>query len=155
MITKLELYGIVALLMALACGAAYLKGHHAGAQEVQEKFDLFTAQVRAEGEKAKADALQKEKDYATQITVAVTSRDDALKRMQLAEARANAARRAMPLTPASTSAGGAICFDQKALSSAVEQYRGRVSHLVEQGDEAQLDAQTLVKSWPTQPQAKP
>ena len=149
MIGKLEIYGIIGLVLALAIGAAYWRGHMAGAESVQVKFDLFTAQVAAAGEKAKTDALQKEKDYATRITTATTDRDAALQRMRAAQATANAARRAVPLTPTAASPSGLICFEQKALSTAVERYRGRVRSLVEVGDEITLDAKALIKACPT------
>ena len=148
-ISKLEIYGIALLLLGLAIGAAYLKGKHEGMAEIQAKFDLFTAQVKAEGEKAKADALQKEKDDAKRIADAVTERDVALQRMRSAQAAADAARRAVPLTPAATAGSSLICFEQKALSAAVERYRGRVRGLVAVGDETAIDAAALIKAWPS------
>ena len=136
-------------------GAAYLKGRHEGRVEVQEKFDLFTAQVKAEGEKAKADAMIKEKEDEKRVATAESDRNAALSRMRVAQAAADRARRSMPLTPAASGGSGQICFDQKALSAAVEQYRGSVRRLVETGDEITLDAAALISAWPKQQPAQP
>ena len=153
-ISKFEIYGIILVIIALAMGAAYYKGHKAGADEVQQKFDLFTAQVKAEGEKAKADALQKEKDYATQITTATDARNAALSRLQLAQAAANSSRNRVSLTPAPAAGSTKICFEPVAFAAAIERYRQRVAGVVGTGDSAQIDAQTLIQAWPKERQAQ-
>lgn len=150
-INKFEIYGVIALLLALAMGAAYYKGHSAGFDEEKQVYDTFVAKVDAAGEKAKADALQKEKDDAAKVTIALNDRDTALQRMRAAQAAASAARRSVPLTPAAAAGSSQLCFDAKALSAAVEQYRGSVRGLAEIGDETALDAGTLIKAWPSAP----
>lgn len=155
--TRLEIYAILALVLAFAIGGAYLKGHHSGyvegKQEVQAEFDKFKNEVTAAGLKAKQDALDKEKNDAQRVATAQSERDIAIGRMRAAEAAASAARRAMPLTPAAAAGNSLICFDQKALSAAVERYRGRVRSLVESGDETAIDAAALIKAWPTDAKA--
>ena len=157
-LSKLETYGIAIVVIGIMLAGAYFKGHHAGyiegRDEVQAKFDKFTNEVKAEGLKAQQDKLDKEKSYATNIATATTERDAAISRMRAAEAAASAARRAMPLTPAAASGSSQICFEQKALSAAVERYRGRVRILVESGDETAIDAAALIRAWPTSPPPK-
>jgi hypothetical protein len=152
--TKLEIYGIVILVVVLAAGGWGLyqkhEGRVEGRQEVQTKFDKFVNDATAAGLKAKQDAIEKEKQDATQIANAVVTRDAALARMRAAEAAASAARRRVPLTPASAGVGGLICFEQKALSAAVESYRGSVRGIAESGDEATVDARALIDAWPKQ-----
>lgn len=154
MLSKLEIYGIMAIVLGLAIAGAYFKGHHSGyvegKQEVQAEFDKLKNDVTAAGLKAKQDALDKEKKDAKRVADAQSERDIAIGRMRSAEAAASAARRAMPLTPAAAAGNSLICFDQKALSAAVERYRGRVRGLVESGDETAIDAAALIKAWPKQ-----
>lgn len=152
--TKLEFYGIAALVLMLAIGGAYLKGHHSGyvegKAEVQALFDKFKNDVTTAGLKAKQDAITKESQDAKRVADAQSDRDIAIGRMRAAEAAASAARRAVPLTPAATAGNSLICFEQKALSAAVERYRGRVRSLAESGDETAIDAAALIKAWPSQ-----
>ena len=145
-ISRLEIYAVIALILALAIGAAYFKGHSAGMAEVQQKFDLFTAQVNAAGEKARADALTKERDYAAQITTANAGRNDALNSLRQATARLAASR--VSVVPAAAKGSSSECFDAKALTAAVERYRQRIADLVTEGDRAQIDATSILKSWP-------
>lgn len=135
------------LVMALAI-------HHYRSQVevVTARYEAFQSEVKALGEQAKAHKIEVEAKNEKAIADAVGSRNAALASLRLAEA--NARSRSMPLTPASPAGSSQICFDPPALSSAVEQYRGRVLGLVTQGDEAQIDAATLLKSWPTTAPAK-
>ena len=151
-ISKLEIYGIVLLLIVLAMGAAYYKGHVAGAAEVQQKYDLFVAQVNAAGEKARADALTKEKENETKIAAAVSSRDAALNSLRQASARLAASR--VPLVPAAAAGSNSQCFSPKALTAAVESYRAAVFGLVAEGERANIDAAALIKAWPSASQSQ-
>ena len=146
-ISKLEFYGIALLIIGLAMGAAYIKGKHEGMTEVQAKFDLFTAQVKSEGEKARADALQKEKDDEKKIAAAVTSRDAALASLRVASARP---RGGFVSSSATTPAGGSrVCYDGKALDAALRVLDTGVSGFVTEGDTQVINAATLLKSWPS------
>jgi len=109
-------------------------------------FGAYRTQIEAVAAQAQLAAKLKEETNAKTIVDAVADRNDAISRLQLAEA-ANRSKR-VPLTPAPAQGSASLCFDPPALSSAVEQYRGRVRGLVTQGDEAQIDSQTLIKSWP-------
>jgi hypothetical protein len=153
-ISKLEAYGIILVVLALAIAGAYFKGHHSGyiegTQEVQVKFDKFVNDTTAAGLKAKQDAITKEQQDATQIANAVVTRDAALARMRAAEAAASAARSRLPLTPRAAAGSSVLCFEPQAISAAVERYRGRVRGLAESGDETTVDAKALIDSWPKQ-----
>lgn len=154
-ISKLEAYGIVFVVLSLLMAGAYFKGHHNGyvdgRAEVQALFDTFKNEVTAAGLKAKQDAIDKEKNDAKHVADAVSERDVAIGRMRAAEAAASAARRSVPLTPVAAGSNSLICFEQKALSAAVERYRGRVRSLAESGDETAIDAAALIKAWPRSP----
>ena len=108
------------------------------------KYESFVAQTRILGEQAKAAKEKKEAQDAKRVNDAVASRDDALRRLR--DERSRSSR--VPLTPAAPAGSEQICFGQSALAAAVEQYRERVRGLVEAGDEAQIDAQALLRAWP-------
>ena len=146
-ITRLEIYGVIALVLALAIGAAYYKGHSAGMAEVQTKFDLFTAQVNAAGEKARADAATKEKDDAAKITAAVTSRDAALASLRVASARPRGGF--VPAAATGSAGGDRICYSRQALDAALRSLDTGVSGLVTEGDGQVINALTLLKAWPS------
>lgn len=56
---KLELYGVMLIIVALAMGAAYFKGHHAGAESVQVKWDKAIADQREREQQQAAFATTK------------------------------------------------------------------------------------------------
>ena len=58
-LSKLEIYGIIALVIALAMLGAYFKGHHAGAQSVQEKWDKAIVEQRDREQKQAQTAVTK------------------------------------------------------------------------------------------------
>lgn len=147
MLSKLEIYGIILLVVALAMGAAYYKGHQAGAAEVQTKFDLFTAQVNAAGEKARADALAKEKENADKIAGAVADRDNALAKLRIASSRPRGGF--VPQPAAGSSDGDRICYSAKALDAALRKLDTGISSLVTEGDGQVINSLTLLKSWPS------
>ena len=154
-ISKLEIYGIALLVIALAMGAAYFKGKHEGMAEVQQKYDLFVAQVNAAGEKAKADALQKEKENDAKITAANTSRDSALARLRDAQASANAGRRILSGIPTSASSPDKICFSRAKFESAFGTLNTDLQGLTQRGDTAIIDNKAWLSSWPSaSPQQK-
>ena len=157
-VAKLEAYGIGLLIVVIAVTGMYFYAKHEGRvegrKEVQVEFDAFKNDVAAKGLQAKQDKLDKEKADAKRIIDAESERDVARAGMRAAQAAERAARSRVPLTPAATGSSGQICFDQKALSAAVERYRGRVRGLAESGDEAALDCAALIKAWPQIPQSK-
>lgn len=136
-------YVPVIALMALAV-------HHYRSElrVVEAEYAAFVSKVEALGEQAKARKIEVEASNAKQITDAVTSRNAALASLRSAQAAADARSRSMPLAPAAAKGSSVQCFEPQALSAAVERYRGRVLGLVTQGDEAAIDAATLIRAWP-------
>ena len=104
----------------------------------------FVAQVKQNGEIAAKAAKLKEAQDAKQISDAITARNAALKRLR----DDNSASRRVPIVPAAAAGSETICFQQSALSAAVERYRAGVRGLVAEGDAAQIDAIALIQAWP-------
>lgn len=160
--SKLEIYGIIAVVLGLAIAGAYFKGHHAGyvegAHEVQVKFDQFVNDTKEAGLKAQQDNLDKEKLYATNIATANAGRTDALQRLQLAQAAANSSRRASANNPTASSASGNVCFSAAAYNAAFKQFGADLDRFIQdargfaaEGDRAAIDASALIKAWPQSP----
>lgn len=59
MIGKLEVYVIIGIVMLLAMAGAYFKGHHAGAESVQVKWDAAIAAQREKEQQQMAAAATK------------------------------------------------------------------------------------------------
>lgn len=150
-LSKLEAYGIILLIVALAAGAFGLYEHHQGyldgKKEVQIEFDKFKNEVAAAGLKAEQDKLTKEKRDADQIAAAVTGRDAALARLRVEQSRPRGGF--VPNGSGSAANSGKVCYDRAALDAALRKLDTGVSQLVNQGDVAVINALTLLKSWPT------
>lgn len=149
--SKLEIYAIVLVVIAIAVGGAYLKGHHSGyvegKQEVQAQFDAFKNEVAAAGLKAEKDKLAKEKADNEKITAAVTGRDAALARLRVEQARPRGGF--VPAAASGSADGGKICYDRAALDAALRRLDTGVSQLVNEGDGQVINALTLLKAWPS------
>ena len=134
----LLIVGIIAGVLLVGLGVQTKRVESCKAESAE-----FIAKVEAAGIVAQKVAAAKEKEDAKRITDALTDRDTALKRLRLSASRGN-----VPILSSGPSGSGEICGEQKALSAAIERFRGGVRSLVESGDEAQIDAQSLVRSWP-------
>ena len=162
---KLEFEGLALLALAFvfAVMAGLIHYYRAELLVVQAQFDGFKATVAAQGKQAEAEAKLRETQYANQITVANASRDDAYKRVQLAETAIRAASSRVPYRAIAASADGSKCIDPSAIAPAIEKFRRDVAEvrrqlvgIVASGDEAQADAKTLITAWPAaSPQTKP
>jgi hypothetical protein len=152
-LNKLEFLGVGMAALAIALLVAYWMGYHKGERQVQAKFDLFIAQTQAAGEKAKADAVEKEKDYAAKISVAVSERDSALARVRNTAARA--VSRVVPYNPATAGGSHTVCYDRAGLDAAFGQIDKAIKRFVEDsrgialdGSAAQVNEHALIESWP-------
>lgn len=163
--TRLEIYGIIALVLALAIGGAYAYGHHGGyvegSHDVQVKFDAFVNDTKAAGLKAQQDNLDKEKLYATNIANANAGRATALSELQRVQAAASAGRRASSSNPAAPAGSSYVCIESKSYNAAFQQFGKRLDEflpavrgLAVEGDKAQIDAQSMIRAWPTPQPAK-
>lgn len=159
MLTKLEIYGAIALVLMLAAGAAGLYERHEGRvegrAEVQVKFDSFVNETKAAGLEAEQDKLAKEKENAEKVIAAITTRNDALARLQSAQAAASAARRAMSRNPAAPAGSNQVCFSSAAYNAAFQQFGPGLDRFIQstsgfvvEGDGATIDAKTLIQAWP-------
>ena len=137
---------ILSIALTLALGAVH---HYRSELKLTEaQYEVYRANVKALEEQAKAHTIEVEAKNERQITDAIGSRNAALSSLRAAQAQANAGRNSVPLSPAAPAGSDQICFSQKALSSAVERYRGRIFDLVKEGDEASIDANALIQAWP-------
>lgn len=155
--------GIAALLLiATFCGlVGAVHYYRSELLVVRAQYDGFKQTVKAQGEAADAKAKLQETQYASQITVANAGRDDAYKRVQLAETAIRTASSRLPYRAISTSANGSSCIDPSTIAPAIEKFRRDVAEVRQQlvgivanGDEAQADAKALIDAWPKSAQGK-
>lgn len=142
-------YALIALGIVCAVLTVALSICRADINTERANFRAFKSEVSAAGEKAKAEKLTREKGWEDEIKNSNSQRDAALASLRDSE---RSRRSRVPITPAATDGGDKICFSQKALSAAVERYRGRILGLVAEGDAAQIDAQALIRAWPRGPE---
>ena len=143
----------LAIALLLALGALHIARADLGV--VQAKYDGFVQTTEANGRTAVAEAKLKEKTNEEAITTANTGRADALGRLRISEAALSAAGRRLPSSPAAPAGSSQICFESATYNAAFSKYRDRLiasmerlGQLVVEGDEAQIDAKSLLQSWP-------
>jgi hypothetical protein len=153
--------GLVAM-----CAVIWLHGCNFGAEgekentqraekkttEVQGKFDTFVATTKAQGEKAEAEKVVKER-----ADKALKEKTDADAKREITELRDRANRmlvaraRGSYLPEAATTAGSPddITFDRAELERALQRSDARVQALIVEGDEAKAKLASAVK-WAAQ-----
>ena len=138
--------------LALALGALHIT--RADLKAVEAQYDGFKQTVKANGEKAEAEAKLKESQNDQQIDDAITVRDDALAKLRAAT-QANPAGRRLSGSPTAPAGSSQICIDASAYNAAFSRYRERlggsmegIRRLVIEGDEAAIDAKALIQAWP-------
>lgn len=118
---------------------------------VQALFDAFKAQVAAEGEKARADAILREKadqqrkdtaDAEHQRNIAALQRDISRMRRERDSARGSI----VPPAPAGSTRTDLACFDRTALESAFRGFVAEVRGLVDEGAKATVELDTA-RRW--------
>lgn len=129
------------VVIVLSLATLYYK-HAYNASEA--RYVVFEAKVEALGEAAKVAAKKEELKHEQAISAAVAGRDVARKRLR--EQIAGSGR--VSLTPQTAPGSDAICFGTAEFAAAVERYRAGVRGLVGAGDEAAIDAKTLLEGWP-------
>ena len=156
--TKLEIYGIILLVVALSAGAFGLYERHEGRvegrAEVQIKFDAFVNEVKAAGLKAETDKLAKEKADAKRIDDAVATRNDALNRLRVAQASART--RIVSGGPTAPAGSSQVCFNSAGYNAAFQQFGAGLNRFLQatagyayEGDSAGLDTKALIQAWPS------
>lgn len=139
-------------LVIYAVIAAVVGGYIWHCEREKTQFAVFKANVEILGKKAKEDADKKEKADAKKIKDAVSERDAALKRLRERPHRSDLS--AAPVAPTSS---GSVCFPTSAYNAALGRYRerlerglGGIQSIATEGDAAQIDAQSLIRAWPSE-----
>ena len=149
------LKGIAALVFFAFIGSLLFAVHHYHKKyiEVQAQFDVFTESVKIQGEKALADAKLKEMENATKISDATNARDTALAKLR--DQAAHTPSRKLSRSPTAPTGSSEVCLDSAAYNAALERARGRfqlsldgAKQLAFECDQAEIDGQALLKSWP-------
>lgn len=148
--------GIAVILSVLLLGLMFAVHYYKSERDiVQEKFDGYKALIEAKGKQAEAEKLLKEQQDAKKIADAVTGRDDALKRMQLAQAAANARFRTVPRNPTAPTGSSQVCIGASAYNAAFQQFGADLTRFIQEaggyafeGDRSNLDAKALIQAWP-------
>lgn len=123
---------------------------------LQAQFDSFKDKTAALGEQQKAANAIKEKADEEKLNAAVASRDDAMRKLQLAQAAASASRRASSQNPAAPAGSRQVCFESAAYTAAFQQFGKQLDGFIQatrglsvEGDVAAINAKSLIDSWPT------
>jgi len=144
----LNLLGRFWYLIVIAALLGYSDWLRHEVKDAKNELVVFRAQVESSADKGKALELEKEKAREHAISDALSERDDALKRMRLAQAETRSRGNFLPAAPAAAKDSSQICFDRAALESAIRKLDQDVQGIVGQGDTSRIDAQTLLKAWP-------
>ena len=152
-------YACMALGAALLALGLYTLFLHAAKALAVSRMDQaiaslasFKEQVRAEGEKAKADKIKTETENAEKLAKE-KKRGDA-SRAELAEwvRKYGADSRGLPdnsKSAAEASGTGKVCYEYATVDRALRAYRQAVSGLIAEGAEAIVSLQECVGAWPT------
>ena len=115
-------------------------------------FSAFKAQVKQLGEQAEKEARAKEKANEKRIADANTERDAALKRLRERRYPGGGIVSRAPAAPAGSSQ---VCIGAEAYNAAfrefsqsLERFLAEAFGYAQDGDAAQIDAETLLKAWP-------
>ena len=146
-------YAVAALGVALAVMYGFLHIARADLRTCNAEFTAFKQTVEANGKRAQAEAKLKETQNAQAISGALTERDAALGRLRDSQKRS--ASRRVSKAPAAPAGSDQVCIGSAAYNAAFQRFRERLvsnldglGALAVEGDEAQLDAQTLIQAWP-------
>ena len=140
---QMMLYGALGVGAVMLVMVVTIKIYASRLQSCKTEHAEFVAKVELLGKQAEAAAKLKESQDAKQIKDALSDRDAALKRLHN-----NTNQNRVPLVPPAPTGSSEICYEQSFLNTAVERFRTGVRSLVTVGDEAQIDAQALIKAWP-------
>lgn len=147
--SPLLVLGILAGVLAL--GVA-IQTHRV--ESCKTEFAAFKAQVKQLGEQAEKEARAKEKANEKRIADANNERDAALKRLR---DRERSRSRNLSSAAAPANSGNRVCIPTATYNSAMGEFRevlarvmAEVDGYATRGDEAAIDADTLIKAWPRQ-----
>ena len=146
---------VIAVLLVTTAAAGKWAMHQTEARaEIEGKYNAFVDGVKEAGDKAEKKRKEKEAETAKNLNTAVTERDAALNRLR-DNARKGAGSRGLPKAPTATAGSNQICIPTATYNTAFGEFGKELFRFVEaargyaiEGDEAQIDAQTLLKGWP-------
>jgi hypothetical protein len=137
---------IVGLTAAVAVQTKRLHTAQAEVVQIQAKFALFVEQTRQLGEAQIAKNKETEAKNAQKISSALSARNDAISKLRqsLASPRAG-----FVSGDTGASAGNSnVCFERQALDAALRRLDSGVSQIIGSGDQAVIDAISLLQAWP-------
>ena len=147
-ITAYVALGAAAVIILLSIA---LKVQGARLDAVKAEYATFKAQVEVLGKQAAIKAKEKETTDAKAIQTALGERDAALNKL-----RDNARSRDLSASAAAPAGSSQVSFSAPAYDAAVERYRGRlaasvgrIAGLATEGDAVAIDAEALIKAWPS------
>jgi hypothetical protein len=152
----LEAKAIVLGLVGLAFLALLALVHHYRSEYQVEhaQFESYKQLIEARGKQAEAEKLLQEQKDAQRIASAVSSRDDALGRLRIAQA--NARSRTVSSNPTAPTGSSQVCFRSDAYNAAFSNFGAGLNQFLQaasgfafEGDSANLDAKALIQAWPS------
>jgi len=133
---------VVIGILLLTISVVTIQRNHARNQ--RDALQVFKTEAEALGRLAEAKAKAQEAANEKRITIALSGRDAALKR--LSDERAS--RRVLPFTGSDTTGSGKVCYDRAAFESALQRFAERTAGLIDEGDAALINGRALVEAWP-------
>ena len=148
---QLLIYSWLAAAAVMMVMGISIKVQSSRLQSCKTEAAAFKANVEALGKLAEAEKLKKEAQDAKQIQDALTQRDVALRRLSSVNAR----RSPVSDNSAGAAAGSTVCIPTTAYNSAMgefgkslERFLAETGRYAQVGDEAQIDAVSLIQAWP-------
>ena len=87
--------------------------------------------------------LQKEKEHAIQVNVALGMRDDAYKLLRDSENRARNLQRSL-----AAASSGKVCYDADGLNTAYRELVSEIRAIAGEGEGKAIDLKAAIDSWP-------
>lgn len=141
--TKYLLGGMAIALVLMGLAVRHYRAEYI---EIYGQFEAFKAVVKANGERAEAEKLAKEKENATKIRGALRDRDAALAKLRDEGNRPPSSL--LPEPAPATPEPSRIRFDRAELDGAIQSFRSGVQSLIVEGDKAVIDNKAWAESWP-------
>ena len=87
--------------------------------------------------------LQKEKEHAIQVNVAMGMRDDAYRQLRDSQDRASALQRSL-----ASASSGKVCYDANGLNTAYRELVSEIRAIAGEGQASMIDNKAWLDSWP-------
>ena len=87
--------------------------------------------------------IEKEREHATQLNVAMGMRDDAFAKLRLSQDRARALQRSL-----AAASSGKVCYDADGLNTAYRELVSEIRAIAGEGEGKAIDLKAAIESWP-------